>query len=58
MTDAIKAKMQALIAEAKNHKAMRDMANMDYKYTMKKLRMLTEAHPDIARELGLFDEKV
>lgn len=57
MSDSVKAQMQALINDAKGHKAARDMASMDYKHAMKKLGMLAEAHPELAKELGIVDEK-
>lgn len=57
MSDAVKAQMQGLINEAKGHKATRDLASMDYKHAMKKLSVLAEAHPELARELGIVEEK-
>lgn len=57
MSDAVKAQMQALINDAKDHKATRDIANMDFKHAMKKLGMLAEAHPELAKELGIVAEK-
>lgn len=53
----VKAQMQTLITEAKAHKATRDLANMDYKHAMKKLSVLAESNPDVARELGIVEEK-
>ena len=57
MSDAVKAQMQGLIADAKGHKATRDMANLDYKHVMKKLSILAEENPALAKELGIVEEK-
>ena len=57
MSEATKTQMQALIVDAKGQKAARDMANMDYKHTMKKLQMLADANPELAKELGIVNEK-
>ena len=57
MSDSVKAQMQALINDAKSHKAARDMASMDYRHAMKKLGMMAEAHPEIAKELKIVVEK-
>jgi hypothetical protein len=56
-SDQIKSQMQALVDEAKGHKAQRDMSTMEYKHAMKKLGMLAETYPVLAKELGIVDEK-
>lgn len=55
--DEIKQQMKALIEEAKGHKVRRDMAAMEYKHSMKKLELLAEEYPELAREYGIVDEK-
>lgn len=56
-TNPIKALMTALVADAKAAKAQRDMHNLDYKHSLKKLKILAEANPVEARELGITAEE-
>lgn len=56
-TNPIKALMTALVTDAKAAKAQRDMHNLDYKHSLKKLKILAEANPVEARELGITTEE-
>jgi len=53
MNDAVKAQMQGLVNDAKGHKAAIEMAKVDYRHTMKKLDLMAELYPELAKELGV-----
>lgn len=57
MSEAVKTQLQSLIADAKAYKSAKEMANMDYKYAMKKIGMLAEQYPEIAKELNILPEE-
>lgn len=52
-TENIETQIQSLIDEAKSHKAVLDMAKLDYKHAMKKLSIMAGQYPALALKYGL-----
>lgn len=52
-TENIETQIQTLIEEAKGHKAVLDMAKLDYKHAMKKLSIMAGQYPALAQKYGL-----
>lgn len=52
-TENTESQIKSLIEEAKGHKALLDMAKLDYKHAMKKLSILASQYPALALKYEL-----